>query len=126
MDCRTPGFPVYHQSLELAQTHVDQVGDAIQPSHLLSSPSPPCNDNSLIISYRETFRVLYIQFNHIYLPIFMEAHFTHTAAARLIDYVCHVLGEGNGTRSRTLAWKIPWTEEPGGLQSMGLLRVGHD
>ena len=28
--------------------------------------------------------------------------------------------------SRTLAWKIPWTEEPGGLQSMGLLRVGHD
>ena len=28
--------------------------------------------------------------------------------------------------SRTLAWKIPWTEEPGGLQSMGLQRVGHD
>ena len=28
--------------------------------------------------------------------------------------------------SSTLAWKIPWTEEPGGLQSMGLLRVGHD
>ena len=28
--------------------------------------------------------------------------------------------------STTLAWKIPWTEEPGGLQSMGLLRVGHD
>ena len=30
------------------------------------------------------------------------------------------------THSRTLAWKIPWTEEPGGLQSMGSLRVGHD
>ena len=29
-------------------------------------------------------------------------------------------------RSSTLAWKIPWTEEPGRLQSMGLLRVGHD
>ena len=28
--------------------------------------------------------------------------------------------------SSTLAWKIPWTEEPGGLQSMGQLRVGHD
>ena len=28
--------------------------------------------------------------------------------------------------SRTLAWKVPWTEEPGGLQSMGSLRVGHD
>ena len=34
--------------------------------------------------------------------------------------------ESNGTHSSTLAWKIPWTEEPGGLQSMGLLRVGHD
>ena len=30
------------------------------------------------------------------------------------------------TRSSTLAWKIPWTKEPGGLQSMGLQRVGHD
>ena len=30
------------------------------------------------------------------------------------------------THSSTIAWKIPWTEEPGGLQSMGSLRVGHD
>ena len=30
------------------------------------------------------------------------------------------------THSRVLAWKIPWTEEPGGLQSMGLQRVGHN
>ena len=30
------------------------------------------------------------------------------------------------THSSTLAWKIPWMEEPGGLQSMGLQRVGHD
>ena len=35
------GFPVNHQLLKLAQTHVHQVCDAIQPSHLLSSPSPP-------------------------------------------------------------------------------------
>ena len=35
------GFPVHHQLLELAETHVYQVGDAIQPSHPLSSPSPP-------------------------------------------------------------------------------------
>ena len=34
--------------------------------------------------------------------------------------------EGNATHSSTLAWKIPWTEEPGRLQSMGSLRVGHD
>ena len=41
MDCSTPGFPVDHQLLELAQIHVHEVGDAIQPSHTLSSPSPP-------------------------------------------------------------------------------------
>ena len=36
-----PGFPVHHQFPEPAQTHVHQAGDVIQPSHLLSSPSPP-------------------------------------------------------------------------------------
>ena len=41
MDCSTLGLPVHHQLLELAQTHVHWVGDAIQPSHPLSSPSPP-------------------------------------------------------------------------------------
>ena len=41
MDCSTSGFPVYHQLPELAQTHVHQVSDAIQPSQPLSSPSPP-------------------------------------------------------------------------------------
>ena len=41
MDCSTPGFPVHHQLLETAQTHIHCVGDAIQPSHPLSSPSPP-------------------------------------------------------------------------------------
>ena len=40
MDCSTPGLPVHHQLLEFNQTHVHQVGDAIQPSHPLSSPSP--------------------------------------------------------------------------------------
>ena len=40
MDCSMPGFPVRHQLPELTQTHVHWVGDAIQPSHPLSSPSP--------------------------------------------------------------------------------------
>ena len=43
MDCSMPGFPVHHQLLELAQTHVHQVSDAIQPSHPLLSPSPPAS-----------------------------------------------------------------------------------
>ena len=41
MDCSMAGFPVHHQLLEPTQTHVHWVSDAIQPSHPLSSPSPP-------------------------------------------------------------------------------------
>ena len=41
MDYSTPGLLVHHQLLEFTQTHVHWVGDAIQPSHPLSSPSPP-------------------------------------------------------------------------------------
>ena len=41
MDCSMPGFPVHHQLPELTQTYVHRISDAIQPSHPLSSPSPP-------------------------------------------------------------------------------------
>ena len=41
MKSSMPGLPVHHQLLESTQTHVHRVGDAIQPSHPLSSPSPP-------------------------------------------------------------------------------------
>ena len=41
MDCSMPGFPVHQELLEFTQTHVHQVDDAIQPSHLLSPASPP-------------------------------------------------------------------------------------
>ena len=41
MDSSMSGFPVYHQFLEITQTHVPRVGDAIKPSHPLSSPSHP-------------------------------------------------------------------------------------
>ena len=46
MDCSMPGFPVHHQLPELIKTHVRWVGDAIQPSHPLSSPSPSALDLS--------------------------------------------------------------------------------
>ena len=49
MDCRTPGLCIHHHPPELTQTHVHWVGDAIQPPHPLSSPSPPtfsCLDHS--------------------------------------------------------------------------------
>ena len=43
MDCNMPGLPVHHQLPEFTQTHVHWVSDAIQPSHPLSSPSPPAS-----------------------------------------------------------------------------------
>ena len=70
MDCSTQGFPVHHQLPELAQTHVHQVGDAIQPSHPLSSRSPafsPSQNQGLFQwgSYlHQLAKVLEFQFHH--------------------------------------------------------------
>ena len=46
MNCSTPGLPVHHQLMVFTQTHAHQVNDAIQPSHPLSSPSPPASNPS--------------------------------------------------------------------------------
>ena len=46
MNRSTPGLPVHHQLPEFTQTHIHRVGDAIQPSHPLSSPSPPAPNPS--------------------------------------------------------------------------------
>ena len=48
IDCSMPGFSVHHQLLELTQSHVHWVDDAIQPSHPLSPPSPPAFNHSSI------------------------------------------------------------------------------
>jgi len=53
MNCSTPGLPVHYQLPESTQTHVHRVGDAIQPSHPLSSPSPP----ALNLSQHQSFPV---------------------------------------------------------------------
>ena len=54
MDCSMPGLPVHHQLLEFTQTHVHRVGDAIQPSHPLSSPSPPAFSPSIRVFSNES------------------------------------------------------------------------
>ena len=51
MNRSTPGLPVHHQLLEFTQTHIHRVGDAIQPSHLLSSPSLPAPNPSQYRSF---------------------------------------------------------------------------
>ena len=54
MNRSTPGLPVHHQLPEFTQTHVHCVGDAIQPSHPLSSPSPPALNPSIRVFSNES------------------------------------------------------------------------
>ena len=72
MDCSTPGLPFHHQLPELAHTHVHWVGDAIQPSHPLLSPSPPTFSLSQhqgvfqwVSSLHQVARVLEFQLQHL-------------------------------------------------------------
>ena len=62
MDCNTPGFPVLHQLLEFTQTHVHWVGDAIQPSHLLPSPSQHQCHFQRVSSLHQVAKVLELQY----------------------------------------------------------------
>ena len=71
MDCSTPGLPVHHQLPEVTQTHVHCVGDAIQPSHPLLSPSPsapnPSQHQGLfqwVSSSHQVAKVLELQLQH--------------------------------------------------------------
>ena len=71
MDWRMLGFPVHHQFLELTQTHIHQVSDAIQPSHPLLSPFPPAPNPShhqslfqWVNSSHEVAKVLEFQLYH--------------------------------------------------------------
>ena len=100
MDYSTPGLPVPHHLPEFAHIPVPWVDDAVQPSHPLLSSSP-------------------FAFN-------LTQHQGLFQRAVCLHQVAKVLEKAMVPHSSTLAWKIPWMEEPGGLQSMGLLRVGHD
>ena len=53
VDCNTPGFPIHHQLLELAQTHVNGVNDDFQPFHPLSSPSPTSISPSIRVFFQQ-------------------------------------------------------------------------
>ena len=71
MNCSMPGCPVHHQLLEFTQSHVHRVGDAIQPSHPLSSPSAPAPNPSQhqglfqwVNSSQEMAKVLEFQLQH--------------------------------------------------------------
>ena len=71
MNCSTPGLPVHHQFSEFTPAHIHWVNDAIQPSHPLSSPSPPAFDFSQnqslfqwVSSSHQVAKVLELQLQH--------------------------------------------------------------
>ena len=73
MDCSTPGLPVHHQLPDTTQTHLHQVGDAIQPSHPLSPPSPPSLNLSQhqglfqwVSSSHQVDKLLELQLQHLF------------------------------------------------------------
>ena len=80
MDCSTPGLPVHHQPLEFTQTHVHWVGDAIQPSHPLTSASPPTFNLSQRQCLSKTERMLDRQ---------IQYGLTHTSVSK---YICLLVG----------------------------------
>ena len=81
----------------------------------------PSNEYSGLISFRmDWLDLLTVQGT---LKSFLQHH---SSKASILLHSAFFIGEGNGTHSSTLAWKIPWMEKPGRLQSMGSLRVRHD
>ena len=99
MNHSMPGLPVHHQLLEFTQTHVHWVGDAIQPSHPLSSPSPPAPNPSHHQS------------------LFQWVNSSHEVAKVLVSASTSVLPKNTQDRS-PLEW-TGWIS----LQSKGLSRV---
>ena len=72
-----------------------------------------------------------IQFRHPFMTtgktiVLTRWTFVGKVMSLLFNMLSRLVGEGNGSPLSTLAWKIPWMEEPGRLQSMGSQRVGHD
>ena len=115
MDCSTPGFPVHHQLPELAQTHVHWVGDAIQPSHLLSSPSPPAFSLSQhqglfkwISSSHPVAKVLELQHEYSGLTSFRIDWFDLLAVQGLSTAELMTLNCGVGKDQQYILWVL-WT-----------------
>ena len=96
MYCSTPGHPVHHQLPEFTQTHVHLVGDAIQPSHLLSSPSPPAFNLSQhqglfewVSSSHQVAKVLEFQLQHQSFQWIFKVDFLNDSGVIILS--CYVL-----------------------------------
>ena len=106
MDCSRPGFPAHHQLPELAQTHVYWVGDAIQPSHPLLSPSPPIFNLSQhqglfqwVSSLHQVAKVLEFQLQHQSFRWIFRT-----------DFLClSCILKSPKILKNTDAWGLPWS-----------------
>ena len=99
-----PGFPVHHQCLELPQTHVHWVSDAIQPSHPLSSPFPP----ALSLSQHHSLSQLVSCLRQVAKVVLLKNPPANVGDGGLIPGSGRSLEEEMATHSSVLAWRIPW------------------
>ena len=76
-----------------------------------------------MLSWHYLESLIYVVFTYLFMAV-PGPHCCSSAFSRCSNW--GLLSSSDGPHSSTLAWKIPWTEEPGGLQSMGSPRVGHD
>ena len=107
MNCSTPGFPVHHQLLEPTQTHFHHVGDAIQPSHPLPSPSPPAFNPS---QHHSLFQ--WVSASHqVAGGSDRKEAACNARDLGLIPGLKDPLEKGMVIHSSIITWRIPWTEE---------------
>ena len=90
IDCSMPGFPVLHHLLDLGQTHVYRVGDAIQPSHPLLPPSPPAFN---LPQHQDLFK--WVGSSH-QVPKVLELHLQHLP----FQWICFRKWEGSIHKSQ--------------------------
>ena len=96
IDCSTPGFPVLASLPELAQTHVHRIGEAIQPSHPLSSPSPPAFNLSQhqglfqwVSYWHQVAEVLELQLQHQFFQWIFKVDFLNDSGIIILS--CYIL-----------------------------------
>ena len=104
MDCSMPGIPVLHQLPELAQTLVHWVGDAIQPSHPLLSPSPPAfnlSQHQGLFQWRRKWQPT---------PVSLPGEFHERGAWQAIVHGVTRVGHDLATKERERVLHIRWPE----------------
>ena len=106
MNCSTPGPSVHYQLLEITQAHVHRVGDAIQPSHPLSSPSPPAFNLSLhqslfqwVSSSHQVAKVLELQLQDQFYPWIFSCKYQKLTCGSIIRTIIERI-LGNLTESK--------------------------